>query len=367
MVKMVAVGDIMPGGVLAGHNDGYVSQEVLDVLSKGDIRVGTLETAIGNSPTFSEEKMSRKKDVIYALDNDLGKLKHLGLDIVSLANNHFFDLGPEGARHTIELLDEMGIQHVGAGRNIEEASRPVIKSVGGRKVAFIAFCECREDLIGWCPVAKDNEPGVNPLEEEYVASEIKRCKGMSDHVVVIPHWGKEGQVMPTDREYRLAKKMIASGADLVLGGHTHCIQPIYRTRGKSVVFSMGNFLFPDRLLAPPRSTYYPPSPIDIASLPVTDRFPAVDTVTLKIWRSMARYGLMVEALLDADGASALPHVVHLTDENFVELSKEEFYYQSDVKRAQIALKSGCYPLVYLPQKIGNGLKPYVKGLLKKIK
>ena len=50
-IKIIGVGDIMPGGVLAGVNEGYVSQEVLEVLRKGDIRVGTLETAIGNSST----------------------------------------------------------------------------------------------------------------------------------------------------------------------------------------------------------------------------------------------------------------------------------------------------------------------------
>ena len=133
MIKIVGVGDIMPGGVLAGIDEGYVSQEVLGVLQSGDIRVGTLETAIGNIPAFSNEKMSRKCDVIYALDHDLIKLKDLGFDVVSLANNHFFDLGPDGGEHAVRLLDEMGILHVGAGKNIEEASSPVVIKIGGKR------------------------------------------------------------------------------------------------------------------------------------------------------------------------------------------------------------------------------------------
>lgn len=365
MIKIIAVGDIMPGGVLSGQSNGYMSQEIVDLLRGGDVRVGTLETAIGNEPTFSEEKMSGKKDVIYALDRDVEKLSHLGIDIVSLANNHFFDLGADGATHAIELLDGMGIRHVGAGRNIEEASRPVIETIGGKRVAFVAFCECREDLIGWCPVATDTKPGINPLEERHVAREIKKCREVSDYVVAIPHWGKEGQVMPTDHVYRMAEKMLAAGADVILGGHTHCIQPVYHTRGKAVVFSMGNFLFPDRLIAPPRSTYYPAEPIDIGALPVTDRFPAVDTVTLKRWQSLARYGLMVEARLDEGRARLDTKAVHLTDENYLEMVHGSYYYQPEVNRARRALQSGCYPLVYLPQKITNKLKPFIKSLIRR--
>lgn len=113
MIKIAAVGDIMPGGILAGINAGYISQEVFLGLQDADIRVGTLETAIGNEPNFNEEKMNRKGDVIYAKDEDLKKLKQLDINIVSLANNHYFDLGLEGAKHAIRLLDELGIQHMG--------------------------------------------------------------------------------------------------------------------------------------------------------------------------------------------------------------------------------------------------------------
>ena len=86
MIEIIGVGDIMPGGVLSGIEQGYCSDDVLELLQCGDIRVGTLETAVGNAPTFSEEKMSRKKDVIYTLDKDLHKLKQLNIDVVSLAN-----------------------------------------------------------------------------------------------------------------------------------------------------------------------------------------------------------------------------------------------------------------------------------------
>lgn len=291
MIKIAAVGDIMPGGILSGINTDYVSQEVLEVLQDADIRVGTLETAIGNEPIFNEEKMKRKGDVIYAKDEDLKKLKQLDFDIVSLANNHYFDLSLDGARHTIQLLDELGVQHIGAGNNIKEASTPVIKVIHDKKVAFLAFCD--KEHTGWCPWATETEPGINPMYDDYVVSEIKKYKKQNDYVVVMPHWGKEHTWITTTRVYRLTKKMIKAGADLILGSHPHRVQPVVNYKKASVAYSMGNFMFPDRLLVKPRSTYYPEEPIDLSSLPVTDGYPYVECVTYKKWKPLGRVGMIV--------------------------------------------------------------------------
>jgi len=119
-----------------------------------------LETAIGNEPNFNEEKMKCLGDVHYAKDKDLGRLKQLNINVVSLANNHFFDLGFKGARHTITLLDELGISHVGAGI-IQAASSPVVKTIKGKEFAFGAFCD--SDKMGWCPWADKKHAGVNPI------------------------------------------------------------------------------------------------------------------------------------------------------------------------------------------------------------
>lgn len=363
MIRIVGVGDIMPGGVLTGIDQGYVSQEITDILKSGDIRVGTLETAMGNSPTFSKEKMDRKKDVIYTLDRDLQKLKQLDINIVSLANNHFFDLGEEGARHTIELLDQMGIRHIGAGKDLKEAAVPAVIELDNKKVAFVGFCDWRDETVGWCPMATDNTWGVNPMYDNHVQSTIKECKDLYDYVVVIPHWGREGHAHPTDHEYKMAKLMMASGADLILGGHTHCIQPIYHKNGKSVVFSLGNFLFPDRLIAPPRSTYYPPEPIDISSLPVTERYPFVDTVTFKKWRNYTRFGQIATTQIENGIVRTKSHVVRLTEDNHLELWHEKYPHQRQVTAASRTLNSGCYLLFYQIQRVKNFMKPYVKKII----
>ena len=357
MIKIAAVGDIMPGGILAGVNDGYISQEVLEVLQGADIRVGTLETAIGNEPNFNEEKMKRKGDVIYAKDEDLNKLKQLDFDIVSLANNHYFDLGLDGARHTIQLLDELGIQHIGAGNNIKEASTPVIKVIHDKKVAFLAFCD--KEYTGWCPWATETEPGINPMYDDYVVSEIRKYKKQYDYVVVMSHWGKEHTWITTNRVYRLTKKMIKAGADLILGSHPHRVQPVVNYNKASVAYSMGNFMFPDRLLVKPRSTYYPEKPIDLSSLPVTDKYPYVECVTYKKWKPLGRVGMIVMSELGGKSPSSSYKLTRESEDGTI-----SFY--NDKKIDSILNKKGRL-LRYYPYPMVVFIKKKSMAVLRKVR
>ncbi len=317
-MRIAAVGDIMPGGVLHGKEGHFISEGVLAILRQADIRVGTLETAVGNEPSFYDEKMARKADVIYVKDDDLQRLVEMDINIVSLANNHFFDLGPEGAVHAIELLDSLGIMHCGAGRNLEEASRPVVFEKEGKSIAFLAFCDWRDETVGWCPFATDTDPGVNPMYDDYVVEQIDKNKKKYDYVAVIPHWGKEHTFVTTRDVYVLANKMIEAGADIILGGHAHRIQPVLKKRNAIVAYSMGNFFFPDRLITNPRSTYYPDETLDMKTLPMTKGYPYVDTVTLKLWQPLARVGVIVSVCLSS-GVSKHVHFVKMDDSEEISL------------------------------------------------
>lgn len=346
MITIAAVGDIMPGGILAGVDDGYASKEALDVLNKADVRVGTLETAIGNEPTFYEEKMKRMADVIYAQDHDLIKLQQLSIDIVSLANNHFFDLGPKGAEHTIQLLDKMGIKHIGAGRNLEEAQRPVVEIINGKKVAFLAFCDWRNETVGWCPFATEDQPGVNPMYDDYVVDEIKKYKAQSDYVVVMPHWGKEHTWVTTNHVFAMEKKMRKAGADLILGSHPHRVQPVVNHKHASVAYSMGNFLFPDRLITKPRSTYYPESPVDLSALPVTDAYPYVEETTYKKWKPLARIGMIVTSTLSDNKVRSSYDLTVMGEDGKLLLKTDADDVEQILKKRAKLLKPGVYPVVY---------------------
>lgn len=358
MINIIGVGDIMPGGILSGVNDKYVSQDLRTLMAGADIRVGTLETAVGNEPSFYAEKMSRYGDVIYTLDGDLTKLSYLNIDIVTLANNHFFDLGLDGANHTIQLLDELGVEHIGAGRNLEEASRAVVKYIDGESVAFIAFCDWREESVGWCPLATDTSPGVNPMYDEHVVAEIKKYKAQYDYVVVMPHWGKEHTYITTWHVYKMSKLMIEAGADLILGSHPHRVQPVVNFGRASVAYSMGNFLFPNRLLVPPRSTYYSSQPVDIHKLPSTDGYPLVNELTYKRWKPLALIGMVVSATLSAGSTTATHRLTQMSESGHLSLI-ENSKIDKRLRICKFLLTYTPYRLTYFAYRVVRAL--YLRG------
>ena len=231
MISIIGVGDIMPGGLLTDSPNPCANTDVLNVLLQGDVRCGTLECALGNEPTYDKAKLAKKDDgiygnVIYAKDADIKKLKELHIDIVSLANNHFFDLGEKGAQHTIELLDKEGILHCGAGRNLKEAGAPVVLEIQGKKVAFLGFCDTEYKHVYMCTYATESSPGINPMKEGYVEEEIKKNAQLYDYVVVMAHWGTENTFNPNVSTNKIARKMLKAGACLILGSHPHRVQPI---------------------------------------------------------------------------------------------------------------------------------------------
>lgn len=319
MIKIIGVGDIMPGGLLNGRNIPCADGEVQKLLAWGDVRCGTLECAFGDDPTYDEAKVADRGNVIYAKNEDISRLTELHIDIVSLANNHFFDLGPDGAEHTMKLLDREGIPHCGAGRNLEEAGKPVVKEISGKKIAFLGFCDTNYKNVYYCTYATRDTPGVNPMTNDYVESEIKKYAALYDYIVVLAHWGSEHTFNPNDSTERMAKLMLKAGANLILGSHPHRIQSVINTREGSVAYSMGNFLFPERLIAPPKVTWYPDGEIDYTALPVTNEYPIVDRVTLKTLPFLARVGMIVESKLDGEKVMSDYTLTYLNKNNTVEL------------------------------------------------
>lgn len=367
MIKIIGLGDIMPGGLLTDNPNPCINEKVLNLLLCGDVRCGTLECALGNEPAYDEKKMVDPGDgiysnVIYAKDADIRRLKELHVEIVSLANNHFFDLGEEGAQHTIELLEKEGILHCGAGKNLEEAGRPVVLEIKGKKVAFLGFCDTEYKHVYMCTYATDNSPGINPMKEDYVVSEIKKNASLYDYVVVLAHWGTENTFNPNISTDKMARMMLKAGASLILGSHPHQVQPVINTKKGSIVYSMGNFLFPERLIAPPKVTYYPDSLIDYSLLPVTDKYPIVDCVTLKTLPFLARVGMIVTTEIEEGSAISKYVFSYLNEKNCVEMLDEARIreIQNSISKINLALNWNSYK-TYLR------ISRYKKAILSRLK
>ena len=293
MIKLSFVGDFFPGGVIIDQDD-ICSAEVISFLQEVDIRVATLESAIGEGYEFDEEKMSNPmwRNIIHSPNRGIDKLKQLNINVVTLANNHIYDLGSKGLLNVISLLDNLGILHCRAGINAAEASKPAVLECNGKTLAFLGYMV---HFKGWrAPHPATNfTSGLNIFDLEKAILDVKKAKSQYDYVFVLPHWGDEYSVWPVPKDVYYAKNLIMAGADGVFGSHTHQVQPIVEIAGKPVFFSLGNFIFPDFYMDTNRTTWYPQKNSELANIPMTYEYERNPTQRLlRVWPDNNRKGII---------------------------------------------------------------------------
>lgn len=166
----------------------------------------------------------------------------LGADIVSLANNHCHDFGADAFADTLETLRNAGLPYVGAGADREEAERVQYYIAGGMKIAYIACTRAEKFIL--TPEAGEHSGGVFRTYDPARALEvISEAAGEADFVIVYPHWGTENTTVLEDVQLELARLYAEAGADLIVGGHPHCLQGIDFVGDCPVFYSLGNFWF----------------------------------------------------------------------------------------------------------------------------
>jgi hypothetical protein len=239
-VKISFVGDINFTDDVAQSIDQNGTTWPLDkikpILAKSDFRVANLESPEG----FGGAKYCPKTYYFKAKPKYLDVLKDAKFDLVSLANNHCLDYGPSVILQTEKELDARGIQHMGILHNASEENKPVIVKIKGYTFGFLAYCNvCPEEFA-----AGTNTAGVSVGTYALVAKQIKQLRSKVDFVIVFPHWGTEYYAADKNQK-KLAKIMLAAGADAVVGAHPHVLQQVYQPDPTHVIaYSMGNFLFP---------------------------------------------------------------------------------------------------------------------------
>jgi poly-gamma-glutamate synthesis protein (capsule biosynthesis protein) len=209
------------------------------LLSGSDISIVNLEGLA------SQDFVYRTGGFTFAVDPALlAGLRNAGIDAVSMANNHTLDAGPQGIAQTRQELDSLGIAHAGAGANLASASAPAWLSAAGLKIAFLAYDAPQEG--NW---ARGGKAGAAPLQIEAVTADIRAARAAgADFVVVMPHWGTEYTLYIGSEQRRQAQAMVAAGADVILGSHSHYVggmQTFVKPAGDPalVVYSLGNLLF----------------------------------------------------------------------------------------------------------------------------
>jgi len=260
-------------------------------LHESDIVVATLESPFGDIKTVSTDK----KNIIHSPAEDFFRLKELNVGVVSLANNHILDLSSEGFEATLKLLESNNIRHCGAGRNLTEARTPAFIEKNGLKVGFLAYCKQNYRFLGKVHAADEKNAGMAPLETDMVLEDIRKVRPECDLLYLILHWGIEYTWLPTPESMELAELFINSGADGIIGGHPHRVQPYRYYKNKPVIYSLGNFLFPNTIISPPKLMAYPDgvNALNYKRLPQMGYYQDVDRTTLRIWKPLSRIGMIV--------------------------------------------------------------------------
>lgn len=265
VVTIAAIGDVLMHHEL--QKQAYASPDgfgvlwsgVADILGKTDLSYANLEVPIAEGLT----KDGPAKDPGKTFDNAVytgypffnahpslaGALATAGIDVVSTANNHALDRGSEGLVRTLDALDAAKIVHTGTRRTATEPWHTVTQSKGMR----IAWLACtlhtnfgKDDLGQVLHCFKQTKQVLAEVAKLSADSEI-------DAVIVTPHWGKEYDPVPQDKQRDLAKRLVDAGATAVIGAHPHVLQPWEKLaaadgREAFVHYSLGNFAHHQRSL-----------------------------------------------------------------------------------------------------------------------
>lgn len=220
------------------------SEELLQEMQASDILLMNNEFAYSDrgTPVWGKDYTFRAKPEKVKL------LSAFGADIVSLANNHVYDYGKEALLDTLDLLQQEEMPYLGAGENIDEASKIVWFVANGKKIAIVSATQI-ERSRRYTKEATKTEPGVlKTLNPEKFVGVIEEARKKSDYVIAVVHWGTEGTLWPDQSQRDLAEKFSAAGADAIIGGHPHRLQGADYVRGIPVAYSLGNFWFSDGTL-----------------------------------------------------------------------------------------------------------------------
>ncbi|MEU5385096.1 CapA family protein [Kitasatospora cineracea] len=207
-------------------------------LSAADLAVLNLETAI-----TSRGRAEPKTYTFRTTPKALGALKDAGVDVVSQANNHAVDFGPDGLADTLAAKAASPIPVIGIGKDAEEAYAPHVTTVRGVKVAVLAASQVNE-ITNQKWRAGAHKPGIaSALDEAALLRAVAGAKAQAPVVLVYLHWGDEGVACPTRAQTSLAKKLADAGATAVVGTHAHTMLGAGMLGKTYVSYGFGNFLW----------------------------------------------------------------------------------------------------------------------------
>ena len=238
-IKLTISGDLFPTPInyqlfSDGKAEIIFGEEVCNIFKSSDYSICNLEGC------FTDENTPPKlKDgpTIRAPKDCVAAIVDLGVNCVSLANNHATDYGAIGLKDTYGVLEKSKISFFGAGLNEESISTHHTILVKGKRITFYGVSETIEN------VPSKNSPGVNIYDEYRVCNELKSLKDNCDFLIVLYHGGIENIHYNTPSIRTRFHRMADNGADIIISQHTHAIGEEEYYHGSYLLYGQGNFCF----------------------------------------------------------------------------------------------------------------------------
>jgi poly-gamma-glutamate synthesis protein (capsule biosynthesis protein) len=239
MIRLSFLGDISLNDAYteAFHTGKKPFDEVLAILKESELVVGNLECTAAGAQGENVEKKPRLKTTVETLNY----LKDFRLGLALLANNHVYDNLVDGFSRTIGFLEGAGIAHCGAAMSPLDAVKPFIYITEGKRLVFLNYVTPDTHLN----MPEKSEVWVNEYSREKILDDIVQHRSNCDILILLLHWGGklEGAFLPERYQRKDARAFIDAGADLVIGHHSHVLQPFEEYNGKYIFYSLGNFCF----------------------------------------------------------------------------------------------------------------------------
>ncbi len=216
-------------------------QYVKKYIEKSDFAFGNLETVTGGKalgysgyPYFN------------APDEFVSAIKNAGFNLLTTSNNHALDKGENGLLRTISVIKKNVINYVGTFTSQRDRDSIRIFNIKGIKIAFLAYTYGTNGNL----IPPNNKYIINLIDTSVIKNDIESArKQNADVVLVYYHFGEEYHRLPTEFQKNIVDNTIKYGADIIIGGHPHVIEPVtfFKTHNSKldsgfVEYSLGNFI-----------------------------------------------------------------------------------------------------------------------------
>ncbi len=233
-MKLALAGDTMLGRGVAARladdpNNTLFAPELVDIVRGADLFVLNLECCISARGEPTPGRVFHFRAPPWAAQ----ALAHLGVDCVTLANNHALDFGPDALLDTLSHLDAAGIRAVGAGTDLERARAPAVLEMGGFRLAVLGFADHPAEYA-----AHADRPGIAYVDLQGALPNWLTNFPDADAVLVTPHWGPNMTTEPPRYVRRAAQALLDAGTTLIAGHSAH----VFHGVAAHVLYDLGDFL-----------------------------------------------------------------------------------------------------------------------------